>query len=53
MAWHEGAYFGWFMPFFVCFLTWGTYRLGVHEMGLFPKHIKKKKEKKGTAQGDL
>lgn len=40
-------FFGWFMPlFFVCFLTWRTYRPGVNETGPSPKHIKKRKGKK-------
>lgn len=46
MAWHEAGFFGCFMPFLVCFLTWGTYRLGVTETGTFPKHINKSKKKK-------
>lgn len=50
----RGGSFGCRAPLLVCFLTWGTYRLGVNETGTFPEHIKgKKKKKKGTAQGDL
>lgn len=54
VAWRAGGSFGCRAPLLVCFLTWGTYRLGVNETGTFPEHIKgKKKKKKGTAQGDL
>lgn len=36
MAWHVGALFDWFMPFFSLFSNLGNV-LGVNETGLFPK----------------
>lgn len=51
-AWHRSASFGCCTPLLVCFLTWGTYRLGVNETGTFPTHIKKRRgEKKRHCTG--
>lgn len=52
VAWHVGALFDWFMPFLNLFSNLGNV-LGVDETGPFPERIKKKKGKKGTAQGNL
>lgn len=44
MAWRVGALFDWFMPFFSLFSKPGNV-LGVNKTGLFPKCIKKIRER--------